>query len=229
MKAKFGSLIVAGSGKIGGHVVSKNRGGAYLRTKVTPSNPQTSSQSNVRNIFTSLSQAWKGLTEDQRNAWNAAVSNFQRTDIFGDLKSPSGINLFQRLNNNLTQIGKPTLTEPPLPSEVSSVSIFAVQADVATNLLTVGVLPFSLPMGSSYVVRASAPVSPGISYAKNLMRVVSVESEGSLAPIDITAEYTQKYGGIGQVGQKIFVDILPINSTTGQSGSITSGSCIVGA
>lgn len=229
MKAKFGSFIVAGSGKIGGHVASKNRGGAYLRTKVTPSNPQTSSQSNVRNIFTSLSQAWKGLTEDQRNAWNAAVSNFQRTDIFGDLKSPSGINLFQRLNNNLTQIGEPTLTEPPLPSEVSSVAIVAVQAVIATNALTIDVTPLPLPMGSGYVVRASAPVSPGISYAKNLMRVVSIESAGNPGPIDITTGYALKYGGVGQAGQKIFVDILPINSTTGQSGSITSGSCIVGA
>ena len=36
MKTKFGAIIVAGSGKINGFVASKNRAGAYLRTKVTP-------------------------------------------------------------------------------------------------------------------------------------------------------------------------------------------------
>ena len=39
MKIKFGSEVVDGRGKIGGHVYSKNKGGAYKRTKVTPSNP----------------------------------------------------------------------------------------------------------------------------------------------------------------------------------------------
>jgi len=47
MKMKFGAIVVDGRGKIGGHVASKNRGGAYLRTKVTPSNPQTGYQAAV--------------------------------------------------------------------------------------------------------------------------------------------------------------------------------------
>lgn len=93
MKTKFGAIIVDGRGKIGGHVASKNRGGAYLRTKVTPANAQTSAQNQVRNLFTSLTQGWRGLTQAQRDAWNAAVLDYSRTDIFGDIRNPSGINL----------------------------------------------------------------------------------------------------------------------------------------
>src|SRR4051812_170938 len=84
MKVKFGSLVVDGRGKIGGHVLSKNRGGAYMRTKVTPINPQTADQSTVRGTLTSLSQSWRALTQNQITAWNNAVQNFQSTDIFGD-------------------------------------------------------------------------------------------------------------------------------------------------
>src|SRR5690606_18792227 len=106
MKMKWGALVVDGRNKIGGQVASKNRGGSYLRTKVTPANPQTVAQSIVRSIFTVLSQAWRTLTQAQRNAWNAAVTDWQRTDIFGDIKSPSGFTLYMRLNQNLSLIGE---------------------------------------------------------------------------------------------------------------------------
>ena len=44
MKAKFGSFIVDGRGKVNGHVISKNRAGSYIRTKVTPVNPRSTAQ-----------------------------------------------------------------------------------------------------------------------------------------------------------------------------------------
>ena len=83
MKLKFGALVVDGSGKIGGQVVSSNRGGKYLRTKVTPSNPSTVAQQNARALLSSLSTQWADLTEAQRLSFNSAVSNFATTDIFG--------------------------------------------------------------------------------------------------------------------------------------------------
>jgi len=58
MKIKFGAIVVAGSGKIGGHVASKNRGGAYLRTKVTPTNPNSPAQAGARALLASLSTGW---------------------------------------------------------------------------------------------------------------------------------------------------------------------------
>lgn len=65
MKLKFGAIVVDGRGKIGGHVASKNGAGAYLRTKVTPTNPQTARQSFVRALFAAITAAWSGLTASQ--------------------------------------------------------------------------------------------------------------------------------------------------------------------
>ena len=98
MKVKFGAIVVDGRGKIGGHVASKNRGGAYFRTKVTPTNPNSTAQAGVRNRMTSLAQGWRGLSASARLSWNNAVGDFAKTDIFGDIKQPSGINLFPTLN-----------------------------------------------------------------------------------------------------------------------------------
>src|SRR6056297_1703187 len=113
MKIKWGALVVDGRGKIGGHVASKNRGGSYLRTKTTPVNPQSTAQTNVRSIFGQISQGWSGLTASQIEGWNNAVSEYSQTDIFGDLKNPSGKALYQRLNQSLLLVGEGLLTEAP--------------------------------------------------------------------------------------------------------------------
>lgn len=93
MKIKFGALVTDGRGKLGGHVASKNRSGNYLRTKVTPSNPQTAAQQATRAVLGSLSTAWSGLTLAQRNSFNSAVGDWSGTNIFGDIKNPTGKNL----------------------------------------------------------------------------------------------------------------------------------------
>lgn len=48
---KFGMMMTDARGKLGGHVFTKARNGATIRTKVSPANPQTSAQSLSRSIF----------------------------------------------------------------------------------------------------------------------------------------------------------------------------------
>lgn len=218
MKTKFGAIIVDGRGKIGGHVASKNRGGAYLRTKVTPANAQTSAQNAVRNLFTSLTQGWRGLTQAQRDAWNAAVLDYSRTDIFGDIRNPSGINLYQRLNNVLSSVGQALISVPPLPSEVSNVVAVSLSAAVAVPAMS---LTFDgpVPAGTAVKVFATAPMSAGKSYVKSAFRAIAVLPTAEASPFNLLAKYTDKFGNTGTIGQKIFVKIQAVNTTTGQVGS----------
>ena len=99
-KVKFSALISEMRNKLNGSVFARNRGGAYLRTKVTPTNPMTIAQVQARSLLTSFSQAWRGLTEDQRQAWLSVVDQWSRTDVFGDVVNPSGSTLYIRLNIN---------------------------------------------------------------------------------------------------------------------------------
>ena len=87
MKIKFGAIVTDGRGKIGGHVASKNRSGAYMRTKVTPSNPNTASQSQARSILASASQNWRNLTDSQRKAWNNAVSDWDNSSYISKIST----------------------------------------------------------------------------------------------------------------------------------------------
>ena len=228
MKIKFGAIVTDGRGKIGGHVASKNRAGAYMRTKVTPVNPQSSYQLGVRNRFTGLSQGWRGLTQAQRDAWNGAVSDYQRTDIFGDLKNPTGINLYQRLNNNLLTIGESAVTTPPLPEAVQAVVLSSVAAANGAGTLTATYAP-AIDADTKVKVFATAAQSPGKSFVKSEYRLIDVIVTADASPFSIETEYEAKFGAIGAAGQKIFMKFVPVNLNTGQEGTASQASAIISA
>jgi hypothetical protein len=228
MKAKFGSIVVAGSGKIGGHVASRNRGGAYFRTKVTPVNPSTSAQAAVRARLTTNAQAWRGLTAAQRDQWNAAVADFSRTDIFGDLRNPSGFNLYVRINNNLASLGVAAVSVPPMPQSVDSYSDPVLTYTVGAAALS---LAFTAVAGddSGYQIWATPPLSAGKNFVKSEFRLIDTGTAAGASPIDILAAYQAVFGNVGSVGDKIFVKIVPVGGTTGITGIAVSTSTISAA
>jgi len=217
--------MVDGRNKIGGQVASKNRGGAYMRNKVTPVNPQTGAQSVVRSRLVSISQSWRALTQAQRDAWNGAVSDFARTDIFGNLKNPSGFNLYQRLNNNIVALGGSPITLPPVVEALDTVSDLVLTYTSGTPALSLAYNP-SDGEDQGYKLFATAPQSPGVNFVKSEYRLISVGNAIPAGPLNILAPYVAVFGSVGTVGKKIFVKIVPTGSNSGVEGSPVSTSTI---
>ncbi len=228
MKVKFGAIVVDGRNKIGGHVASKNRAGSYFRTKVTPVNPRTIYQVNVRNRFMGLSSAWRGLEAGEILAWNAAVSDYSRTDIFGDLRNPSGFNLYQKLNNNLINIGESAITTPPLPEAVDAFTSISCEAGVAGQTFIISFEPV-IAATHKILVFATPPISPGISFVKSEFRQIFFMDDAFTSPYVCSALYIAKFGAIGAQDTKIFVRLVQVNIATGQAGIPIQASCIIGA
>lgn len=200
-KVKFGAMMVDARGKLGGHVYSKNRGGAYMRTKVTPTNPQSLDQSEVRSIFGSISQSWSNLTDDQRATWNGAVENFKTTDVFGDLRTPSGKALFQRLNQGPLLGGRPVQETAPGLEEAPQEFLTGVNIDTAlSGIFTAGL---STDPANLIVLRSSGPVTQGTSNVTNRMRIVSIYDADSELGEDNWNDYVEKFG-VPSAGQKIY-------------------------
>lgn len=204
MKLKFGAIVTDGRGKIGGHVASKNRAGAYLRTKVTPSNPNTVAQAQARGVLASLSQGWGQLTDNQRQGWNDAVKEWGTTDIFGDIKKPSGINLFVKLNANLISVGYPQLLDVPSKMEVPSVIITGASFSIATEVLSV-TFDNNTADGLKVLVRATPTLSNGVSFVKSQFRIIDsdiVNGNGFSLP----GAYGAKFG-IPLVGANVYASV----------------------
>jgi len=226
MKALFGSIIVDGSGKIAGHVVSKNRGGSYIKTKKTPINPQSPNQIVVRNRLKQFSQAWKSLTAAQRTAWNTAVDQYKKTDIFGNLRRPSGLNLFCMLNCNLASVGVSMISDPPTPTAVPAIATGSATVVGATGVVTATFTP-TVPAGVAMVINATAQQSAGKSYVTGKYRFIKSIAAAQTSPQVITTEYAAKVGAPSAVGQVVHFKMRYINITTGVPGPVIAFSATI--
>lgn len=215
---KFTAFLADARGSVAGTVFSKNTYGAYTRTKVTPVNPSTTAQQLVRQFFAAISQAWRGITQAQRDLWNQSASNFTRNNVFGDQVALTGFNLYKRLNQNLQNIGVAIIANAPLPASVFGFSALSMVADTGGGTLTLTFAPV-IPAGTSVIVFATAPQSAGKQFVKSEFRQIRVFTVADTSPEDIAAEYITKFGALPPVGSKVFVQLKPINAVTGQAGT----------
>ena len=216
-KILFGSFVVDGRNKVNGHVLSKNRYGPYIRTKVTPVNPQTDAQQTVRNRLATNSQAWRGLTEAERQSWIDGSANFPFTDIFGNTKTLSGQALYVSLNNNLALTGNSPNASCPSPEAIPAIESIALTAAAGTPAVS---LAYSIPDATSdfqLIVFATPNVTPGKSFVKNLFRYTAQVSSDTASPLVLTTAWQALFGAPVE-GDKIFVRAFLIDTNTGQAG-----------
>lgn len=221
-KILFGAFLADMRGKVNGTVFSKNRGGAYARTKVTPSNPQTAAQNLVRSRLTGFSQAWRGLAQSARDAWNAAVGSFPRTNVFGQAKILSGHQLYIGLNAQLGAAGQGSITLPPVPVGAAALTAYSGAAADGAATFTVTAAPDPVPADNTLIIDATEQVSAGKSNLNSLYRQIQIEAAASAGPHDIHAAYIAKFGPL-IAGQKIGIRGRFVNDITGEvSGAVTA-------
>lgn len=214
--------------KLNGSVFSRNRYGAYVRTKVTPVNPQTAAQTNVRNRLSSNSQAWRGIGQPARDSWTNAAVNFPIRDIYGNSKILSGNALYVKLNNNLVNAGETALTNAPSPGLVGPVTIGVVAASAAGGTLSIIFTPATVAADTAIKVETTPNIAPGRSFVKNQFRQLGYIAASGTTPFAAGTLQVAKHGAMVQ-GDKIFTRLTMVNLLTGQMGIPVEQVSIVGA
>lgn len=215
---KYGNFVVDSRGSINGNTYSKNKYGAFVRAKITPVNPATGSQVSVRNSFAATSQAWRGLTQAQRDAWNLVAPNFTRANIFGDNAPLSGFNLFMRLNLNLDAVNQAQISVPPAQVDVPGIQLVLLHIDNSSQLFEISADTTPVPAGYSVIIRATAALSPGKKFVSTEFRQIAVIPAGGTFPATLSSSYIAVFGSIAGVGQKVFAQSLVVSNSTGIPG-----------
>lgn len=87
------------SGSLGGFTASHNKGGAYFRQRVIPTDPNSTRQQIVRAAMSSMVQRWTNtLTALQRAGWDTYGQNVEMTDVQGQSLFLSGQQQYLRTN-----------------------------------------------------------------------------------------------------------------------------------
>lgn len=204
-KVKYGGGIQDIRGSIAGQVHSRNTYGNYIRQKVSPVQPRTRRQLEIRTLFTELSRRYSNtLTDDQQEAWRQAAASSPVRDVFGDSITLTGINLYARLNSLRLLQGLTPLDDPPPVEEVPSLDSLSLSWDPETSTLEVGFAPTPIPPGLSLFVWATEPLNPGVAFVSPKLRLLAVLPQGTTSPADITTQYLARYGAITP-GKRIYV------------------------
>lgn len=228
MKIKYSALVSDMRGKLNGSVASVNKYASYLRNKVTPVNRKSSAQIAVRNFFTTVAQAWRGLTADQRAQWNAGAKNFSRTNIFGDLKQLSGFNLFMRLNQNLLNVSEAQITVCPLPTEVVPAVCVGAAMDVSNASCDL-TLANAINAGTLVEVFATPGLSAGKSFVASEFKKIKTANSADGNVLALDGDYIAVFGSIPAAGTKVFFKTKSIGLANGIPGAESQTSCIVTA
>lgn len=115
------AIMTRGSGSIGGVTVARNAGGMYMRARVTPVNPSTPFQNDVRAAAAELTNRWANvLTQVQRDAWNLYAFNTPLVGPLGEPRTVSGIAMYVRGNVQRSIEGAPLADAAPLAFDLGS-------------------------------------------------------------------------------------------------------------
>lgn len=210
------------SGKIGGTVWNKN---GTLRIFAMPRNRRTAAQQLVKGLLSGISSAFQSLTSSQVTAWNSSAAsdnpNSVRRTAFGDIRSLTGSQMYQRINNILISIGQAVMSDAP--GAVSNDAIIGMTATAASGgpsfvidptLFSGGVV---LPANTYLKVYATNQTSNGRSFfgASKYRFIGYFSPADSIVAMDILSLYTAVFNPL-VAGQKIGVaaELITTDGTT---------------
>ena len=220
--AKFtpGPTVAAVSGSIGGTVYSRNKGGAYIRNRAIPTNPNTLPQQNRRADLAALSQAWADLTDAQRASWLNWAQQNPRTDALGQSFNMSGQQSYISLNARIREDGGTIQVLPPIINAPDAFLTLTQTFDIGTATFEATFTPV-VAAGQKIQVWAAVVNSAGISYVTNLYRNVGASSDAEASPYDAQSLIEARLGAM-VAGQTCHIQYRVYDVATGLVSPVTS-------
>ena len=216
------------SGSAKGVTAAKVKSRKYIRNRGYGGSTRTSYQASVKAVFKQLSQAWKGLTNAQILAWNAAANTAEGRSVLGTKSKISGCNLFMRLNYWVVYCGGSIMTAVPTLSGIEA------PAD-ATVVLSSSAMTFQLadiPSDVTYlklIIQASESQGNGITRAYSKAPAFGEPITPVSTAIDIKSDYDKKCGTPSAGYPKIFLRYFYVSTATGEKSGEKMASAVLSA
>lgn len=159
-----GPLAGEVSGSLGNTVFSRNRGGAYLRMRAKPVNPNTPPQQDQRSALNDAIQYWtNSLSLVNRDLWNTYAANVPVINRLGNPVLITGQNHFVRSNAVAIRIGAPVIEAAPVIFDTGEPpATFSINDATAPDSLDIDIdntEPWANEDGSFLVVAQFLPVN----------------------------------------------------------------------
>ncbi len=198
-------------------VTARNVNGRnVLSVRAKQSKVFTPAQAVSKNNLSSISRAYKQLTDSQIVAWWELAGHLKGISTFGDAASMTAHNAFVRINSNLSIVGKSMLQDAPVyVADVPEVDYEDLWVSPSLICFTGLVVP-----KDSYrlMVKISAGQSVGVSSGWNKTVIVAPGVEEDWSEANITRVYTETIGYTPKLGERVFLEFWWMDTTNGFTG-----------
>jgi len=210
----FGLTEIAG--KVGGCTVQRNGSGAFLKRSSNPGRGRSMAQYEQKATFSTLSNRWRVLEENERLSWNQSAASGQWVGYnrLGDARNITGFMLYMELNGNLQIINEGLLSVPPVKIPFTRVDVDQVTVDRSASEFIVNFN--GDPPESPMIISSCATLAMGTSRYSNLALFDRRWNQDSK---ETYIKYRNVFGN-AILGGIVFVELEVIAITTGQRQSI---------
>ena len=211
-----------------GVTAAKVKSRKYIRNRGYGGSTRTSYQASVKAVFKQLSQAWKGLTNAQILAWNAAANTAEGRSVLGTKSEISGCNLFMRLNYWVVYCGGSIMTAVPTLSGIEAPADATVVLSSSAMTFQLADIPSDVT-NLKLIIQASEPQGNGITRAYSKAAAFGDPLTPVTTAIDIKSDYDGKCGAPSAGYPKVFFRYFYVNTATGEKSGEKMASAVLSA
>lgn len=214
-----GAMVSQASGRIGGTIFSRNRGGAYVRNGSIPTTVTTPAAQLIKYVTAIVSQAWAGLDAEVQEQWREWATQNPVINRLGQSRTLSGHQAFVQINARLVYAGSEALDSPPIGAAPAPFEPGVVTFEKAPLSLTVAFTPTPAPANVVVQCYAYLANSPGVSYVRNRLALVTTSAAAAVTPLDIAEDVEDRFG-TPQAGQTLHLGLRALDMSTGLVSSV---------
>lgn len=208
MLVKYGGGVVDARGSMAGNTYSRNRFGAYIRSRVKGVDPKSARQNAARVVMMMLAEQWREspMTSETRGAWETYAASVSWLNKLGEAVNLTGFNHYMRSNAAIAAAGGTRVDDGPssigLPAGDDAVVGTAMDGGSTISIVFTAALEWAKETGGFMLVEMGMPQNPTHNFFGGPWRVAGA-IKGNATPI--TSPKTVPTAWTLTVGQKIWL------------------------
>jgi hypothetical protein len=224
-KVKLGALAQDVRGTIAGQTFSRNKGGSYVRQKVSGTQPQTARQTAQRSILSQVSIAWANTEAATRALWYAYAENNPVLDVFGDSLKLNGAAVFAKLNAIRVTCGQAIIATPPVAEAPAAILFNTVVADETLGIYASYKANVPATSGVMFFGWATEPNQGAL--PKSKLRFIGYKAGSASSTLELLlAEINNPLVAL-KLGQRLHLRLVQIEIASGRVLGSTTTSVLV--
>lgn len=202
------------SGSISGQTFSRNRYGAYIRSRTKPVVSTSAQALLAKARLGNVSAQWSVLSAAARASWATWAAEHPVVNRLGQSIILTGHAAYVQLNTRLDRAGDSWITAPPISAAPTPLLTASLTGDIGAGTTLLSFTATPLGADDRIWMTAALVDSAGINYIKNVTKLVSVTAKAQVTDYDYQADVEARFGTM-IVGQKLIVFVGVFDSATG--------------